>query len=151
VNDDPLAPTFQKEPWQPGSDGWFPYAYRDDQLPMVAMSNIKAYMREQLHRQDESVFQMNHIRNVIEKTEDKAQYASEANANVQTLFANIKSYFSKPEYQAALVNDLTDVYPAGSTQPRFRWNQLLPPTQYELELNARQGTPGGPVVFKEDM
>jgi|SRR5208337_2128915 len=150
VNDDTLAPTFQKATWQPGTSGWFSYAYRDDHLPMVVMSKIKDYMREQFNRQDESVFQMNHARNVVEKTEDKAQQANEAQSNIQTLFAQINSYFSRPEYQAVLVNDLTDTYPAGSSQPRFRVHQLDAPTQWERELNSRQTQQGGDTVFEDN-
>ena len=108
LNDEVLTPTFVKAPWQPGMAGWFSYSYRNDQLPMVAMSSIKAYMKEQLLRQDEAVFQMNHIRNVIEKTEDKAQYANESAIGIQNLFSQITSYFQKPEYQAVLVKDLSD-------------------------------------------
>ena len=94
---------------------------------------------------------MNHLRNLIEKTEDKAQEAKEAPADIQTLFAQINSLFNSPEYEAVLVKDTTDVYPVGSQQSRFRWNQLQPPTQYELEQNIRQNTPGGPVVFKDNV
>ena len=140
LNDEVLTPTFVKTPWQPGMAGWFSYSYRNDQLPMVAMSNIKTYMKEQLLRQDEAVFQMNHIRNVIEKTEDKAQYANEATAGIQTLFTQITSYFNKPEYQAVLVKDLSDQYPPGSGQARYRVNQLDAPTQWELEQNVRHNT-----------
>src|SRR5208283_2519239 len=75
LNDETLAPTFKKTVWKPGSQGAFDYPYRDDQLPMIAMSQIKDYMKEQFQRQDESVFAMNYLRNIIEKTEDKAEKA----------------------------------------------------------------------------
>jgi hypothetical protein len=113
-------------------------------------------MKEQLQRQDESVFAMNHIRNIIEKTEDKAEKAYQAmnatqfsnNAIVESIITRIKGYFGLPEYAAVLVNDQTDVYPAKTanglpgTQPRYRVNQLDIPTQWEVEqaTNAPAGT-----------
>ena len=140
LNDEQLAPTFHKEPWKPGPQGAFDYPYRDDQLPMIAMAQIKDYMKEQFQRQDDSVFQMNQLRNLIEKTEDKAQKTFMAmnptqfsNETVETLITRVNSYFSQPEYEAVLVNDQTDVYPEGTSQPRFRVHQLDAPTQWEIE------------------
>src|SRR5271157_5639605 len=131
LNDEKLAPTFNKAPWKPGPQGAFDYPYRDDQLPMIAMAQIKDYMKEQFQRQDDSVFQMNQLRNLIEKTEDKAEKALMAmnptqfsNDTVANLITRVTSYFSQPEYEAVLVNDQTDVYPTGTTQPRFRVHQL---------------------------
>jgi len=157
LNDELLTPTFQKKPWKPGPQGHFHYPYRDDQLPMVDMYQIKAYMKEQFQRQDESVFAMNHVRNLIEKTEDKAEKAYRAvnatqwsNETVETLISQINSYFGLPEYEAVLVNDQTDVYPTGTTQPRFRVHQLDIPTQWEFEqtTNAPAGT-GKSINLKE--
>lgn len=157
LNDEALAPTFKKAVWKPGPQGHFDYPYRDDQLPMVAMYQIKDYMKEQFQRQDESVFAMNQLRNIIEKTEDKAEKAYQAanagqyfDETVETLISRVNGYFSQPEYEAVLVNDQTDVYPAGSTQPRFRVNQLDVPTQWEVEqvFNAPAGS-GASVDTKE--
>lgn len=152
INDDKLAPTLQKQAWKPGPQGHLGYAWRDDHLPMVAMGKIKGYMREQLNRQDESVFHMNQLRNLIEKNEDKAQKAYYAlnhpDNSIAALITKINGYFSSPEYQAALVMDQSDVYPTGTTQPRFRVHQLDVPTQYEYEQFART-TPGGPINLKE--
>lgn len=149
LNNETLIPTFNKLTWKPGPNGWFGYLNRNDQLPMVAMSGIKGYMRDRLERQDEGVFTMNHIRNVIEKTEDKAQKANEAPGTIPTLFNKINSYFNQPEYGAVLVKDTTDVYPAGTSQPRFRIQQLDVPTQWEQEQGAHQLTQGGPTNTKE--
>lgn len=149
LNDESLTPTFKKVPWKPGSQGHFDYPYRDDQLPMVTMYQIKDYMKEQFQRQDESVFAMNQIRNLIEKTEDRAEKAFLAanptqfyDETVEGLISRVNSYFSQPEYEAVLVNDQTDVYPTGTTQPRFRVNQLDAPTQWEIEqvTSAPAGT-----------
>jgi hypothetical protein len=159
LNDEALAPTFKKEPWKPGSQGAFNYPYRDDQLPMVATYQIKDYMKEQFQRQDEGVFAMNYLRNIIEKAEDKAEKAYQAmnptqftdkDNTVESLITRINGYFSQPEYEAVLVNDQTDVYPAGTTQPRFRVHQLDIPTQWEIEqmTSAPAGT-GGSVDLKE--
>jgi len=154
-NDEKLAPTFQKPTWQPGSQGYFPYIWREDHLPMITMSQIKDYMREQLQRQDEAVFHMNHARNLIEKQEDKAQDANDAlnhpQHSVPLLLQQINSYFQQPEYDAVLVNDTGDTYPAGSSQPRFRVHQLDAPTQWELEQVYRPSTPGGSIVTKEEI
>jgi hypothetical protein len=149
VNDEQLAPTFNKLTWKPAPEGWFGYVNRNDQLPMAAMWRVKHFMRERLQRQDEGVFAMNHVRNVIEKTEDKAQGANEATTGISSLFSKINSYFNQPEYEAVLVKDTTDVYPAGTTQPRFRVAQLDAPTQWEREQAAHQLTQGGPTNTKE--
>ena len=153
LNDELLAPTFNKKPWKPGPQGQFDYPYRDDQLPMVAMSQIKDYMKEQFQRQDDSVFQMNHLRNIIEKTEDKAEKAFQAmnptqftNDTVGSLITRINGYFSLPEYEAVLVNDQTNVYPLKSTQPRFRVNQLDAPTQWEIEQITSAPAGSGPTI-----
>ena len=155
ANDEPLAPTFQKPTWQPGPQGYFSYVWREDHLPMVAMYQIKDYMREQLQRQDEAVFHMNHACNLVEKQEDKAQRAYEAlnhpQRSITQLFAQINTYFNKPEYDAVLVNDTSDVYPAGSTQPRFRVHQLDAPTQWEVEQMGRASAPGATVDVKQEI
>ena len=157
MNDDTLAPTFNKGVWQPGPQGHFYYPFRDDHGPMVAMSQIKDYMKDQFQRQDESVFQMNHLRNIIEKTEDRAEKAHLAttptqfyNQTVEALIAKVNGYFGLPEYAPVLVKDQTDVYPAGSGKPRYRVNQMDVPTQWEVEqsTNAPLGT-GDKVNVKE--
>jgi len=142
TNDEALTPTFLKDVWKPGPNGWFGYTFRNDHLPMVAMSGIKDYLKEPLQRQDDGVFQMNYIRSRIEKTEDSAQKMNEAQVGVQALLTKINGYFSKPEYQAALVDDQSDTYSGG---PRFRVNQLDAPTQWELEQRSRT-TSGGPLL-----
>src|SRR5208337_2573115 len=89
VNDEKLAATFAKAAWQPPTSGYTQYVNRDDQLPMVAMGQIKVFLKERLQRQDEAVFHMNHIRNIIEKTEDKAEYAADGASTVADLIAKI--------------------------------------------------------------
>jgi len=158
LNDELLAPTFQKAVWKPGPQGHFDYPYRDDQLPMIAMYQIKDYMKEQFQRQDESVFAMNYIRNIIEKTEDKAEKASQAvnstqfsNQTVENIITTINGYFGSPEYEAVLVNDQTDTYPEGSKQPRFRVNQLDIPTQWEVEQISEAPAGSGPAVDTKEI
>lgn len=157
VNDEVLAPTFNKQPWKPGPQGHFNYAFRDDHLPGVAVGQIKDYMKDQFQRQDEGVWAMNQMRNLIEKTEDKAEKAFLAlnptqwtNETIPTLINRINGYFGDANYEAVLVMDQTNVYPTGSTQPRFRVNQLDIPTQWEIEQNtmATAGT-GASVDDKE--
>lgn len=154
-NDEKLAPTFKKPTWQPGPQGYFNYAWHEDHLPMLIMAQIKDYMREQLQRQDESVFHMNHARNLIEKQEDKAEDAylalNHPTRSIPVLLQQINSYFSKPEYDAVLVNDTGDVYPAGTTQPRFRIHQLDAPTQWEIEQVNRASSPGAAVITQEEL
>jgi|SRR5271154_468376 len=158
LNDESLAPTFNKKPWKPGPQGNFNYPYRDDQLPMVAMSHIKDYSKEQFQRQDESVFAMNYLRNIIEKTEDKAEKAFLAmnptqfsNDTVENLITRINGYFSLPEYEAVLVNDQTDVYPDQTSQPRFRVHQLDIPTQWEIEQMSQSPAGAGPTVNTKEV
>jgi hypothetical protein len=156
LNDETLAPTFKKEVWKPGPQGHFDYPNRDDQLPMTAMYQIKDFMKEQFQRQDEGVFQMNHLRNIIEKTEDRAEKAFQAlnsqfsSETVENLITRINGYFNQPEYEAVLVNDQTNVYPVGTSKPKFRVHQLDIPTQWEFEqlTNAPKGS-GGSVDLKE--
>lgn len=137
-NDQKLTPSFQKAAWQPGPDGHFNFAYRNDHDPMVTVSQVKRVMQEQFQRDDEGVFFMNHIRTQIEKHEDAAQHANDAvNSsipdNVTQLLSLLDSYFARPEYQAVLVNDQTDTYGTGDNAgPRFRVHQFDEPTYWEL-------------------
>lgn len=154
-NDEVLNPTFDKNSWKPSENGHFSYTWREDHLPMVSMAQLKAYLQPQLQRQDEGVFAMNQVRNLIEKTEDKANFAKDAQTHpqrsIEALLTEINGYFAKPEYEAVLVNDQTDVYPTGSGNPRFRVHQLDAPTTWELELAGRVNSPGDPVNIKEDI
>jgi hypothetical protein len=72
MNDEPLEPRWDKKVWEADPDGHLLYTNRDDQLPSVCVSRIKDLFKEQLQRDDEGMFQMNHIRTLIEKAEDKA-------------------------------------------------------------------------------
>lgn len=149
-NDQKLATTFQKPAWQPGINGHFNYAYRDDHLPMVAVSKVKSLFKEQLQRDEEGVFFMNHVRNLIEKHEDKAQFADDATSdtnkeNLKTLLQNIDTYFGQPQYQAALVKDKSDLYKG---QPRFRVHQLDEPSQWELE-QVNHSAADAPIQIKQ--
>jgi hypothetical protein len=115
---------------------------------MVAMGQIKVYLKDRLQRQDEAVFHMNHTRNVIEKVEDKAQYQADAQTQIPNLISQINNYFTLPQYAPVLVKDQTDVYPTGSTTPRYRVHELDAPTIFELEQHGR-ALPGGSVDLKE--
>jgi hypothetical protein len=148
VNDEKLSPTFNKNAWQPPQTGYFQYVHRDDHLPMIAMGQVKAYLKERLQRQDDAVFQMNHLRNLIEKTEDKAENALDAPSAIADLISKINGYFALPQYSAVLVKDQSDVYPTGSTTPRYRVHELDPPTTFEQEQHGRV-LPGDPVDLKE--
>jgi hypothetical protein len=143
-NDEVLTPTFNKVEWQPGPEGHFVPLLRNDHIPMVTVSQIKQYYKEQLNRQDESVFHMNQLRNLIEKAEDKAQYANDAETMVPTLITQIESLFTQPQYQAVLVKDQTEQYKG---EPFFRVNLLDKPTQWELEQHNR-ATPNVPIDLK---
>lgn len=136
-NDQTLKPTFQKEAWQPGPQGHFPYAFRNDVLPGVTMSNIKGALQPQLQRDDEGMFWMNHVRTLIERMEDDAQYASTAAADVKQWMADIDRMFSLPEYAAVLVQDQTDQYKG---EPRFRVHQLDQPTAWEQAVASHGAT-----------
>lgn len=141
-NDQVLAPSFAKDAWQPGTDGYFGYINRNDQLPAATMSLVKERYQEQLQRDDEAVFFMNHLRNQIERLEDEAQFASTAIADVRQAMSEIDSMFSLPEYSAVLVKDQSDQYKG---EPRFRVTQLDAPTQWEKERASHSTT----IVLKE--
>jgi hypothetical protein len=145
--DEPLAPTFQKTAWLPGPQGhWVPNP-RNDHIPMVTISSIKAAMQPQFERDDEAVFHMNHLRTIIERNEDEAQYASEAPVEVQAAIKAVESLFSQPQYQAVLVDDMNAGNMYNGTTPYWRANALDAPTQWELEQASRT-TPGGPIQVK---
>lgn len=149
LNDEKLAPSFRKEAWKPGPHGHFAPRTEDDHLPMVTMSKIKARFREQLQRDDEAVFMMNQVRNLIEKEEDAAQYAYEimgdGEDNLKALLAKIDGYFGQVEYESILVDD-TRLYHG---QPYFRVHPFDEPTQWELE-RMNHSEPGAPIKLKED-
>jgi hypothetical protein len=130
VYDTPLKPRFDKATWEPSDKGHFFYKYRDDLLPSVTVGRIKEQYQEQLARDDEGMFQMNHIRTLIEKAEDRAQYAFDAPKYVATLRTDLDRYFGQPEFEAVLVNDKSDTY-KGS--PRYRTHQLNAPTPWEID------------------
>jgi hypothetical protein len=159
LNDQPLAPTFNKNLWKPGPHGHFSYPYDNDQIPMVAMGKIKKQFKEMLQRDEEAVFYMNQVRCLIEKNEDLAQYAHDftlpttntSNSSpdtLQPLLAKINSYFSKPEYVAVLVDDINKLYKG---QPYFRVNQSDTPTIWELEqMNHSDPSLNIPIAIKEE-
>ena len=132
----PLAPTFQKASWQPGALGHWVYASRNDHLPMVYVSDIKANMQAQFEFDDEAVFVMNHLRTVIERNEDEAQYASLGAAAVSEDLSQLESLFTQPQYQAVLVDDVnsSNMYKG---QPYYRVNALDGPTTWELEQHSK--------------
>lgn len=135
-NDEQLAPTFEKEAWQPGSDGHFVYSYRDDHVPAVMMSRLKRPFKEQLQRHDEAVFHMNLLRNQIERLEDLAQQQEDAKTKVPDLLTQVQNLFNRPEYQAVLVKDQSDLYKG---EPRYRVHQLDEPTAWEKEQRKHGG------------
>lgn len=143
-----LAPTFQKPAWKPGPYGHFSFSYGDDQIPMVMVGRIKTRMKEMLQRDEDAVYYMNQVRCLIEKHEDWAQYAhdfvqpsSSADTvnpeTLQTLLAKVNSYFSQPEYQTVLVDDINqgNWYKG---QPFGRVNQADTPTQWEARTGESQ-------------
>jgi hypothetical protein len=144
LNDDVLTPSFQKEAWQPGPNGHWAYAYRNDQIPAVLMTKVKTRFQMHLQRQDEGRFAMNHVRGMIEKQEDAAQYTFEAITKVPNWMSEIGSLFSKPEYEAVLVKDQSDQFQG---QPRFRVNQLDQPTAWEIYQHNRSNSTSDPIYL----
>lgn len=139
----PLAPTFSKPGWQPGAQGHFIGAPRNDHLPMVYVSDVKSHMQPQFEFDDDAVFLMNHLRTVIERNEDKAQAASEGQATVNEDIVQIENLFAQAQYQAVLVDDVnssnmyTGVNGNLPPQPYFRVNALDVPTTWELEQQSK--------------
>lgn len=144
-DDNPLAPTFKKAAWQPGPQGHWVQGPRNDHVPMVYVSDVKSYMQAQFEATDEAVFIMNHLRTLIERNEDEAQYASMGAAAVAADLQKIDSLFTQPQYQAVLVDDVNsaNLYKG---QPYFRTNPLDAPTTWELEQNSR--TTDGTISIK---
>ena len=95
----------------------------------VSYTHLDVYKRQ-------AMFFMNHLRTLIERNEDEAQYANEAAAAIKVDIANVESYFTQPQYQAVLVDDVNaaNMY---NGQPFFRVNPLDAPTQFELEQHGR--------------
>jgi hypothetical protein len=156
--DEALAPTFQKPVWAPGPYGHFNQAVSDDHLPMVMVGRIKKGMQDMFQRHDDAVYYMNQVRCLIEKHEDLAQYASDFAKspaggtqtnprNLAGLISKINSYFSKPEYQTVLVDDVnqSNMYEG---QPYTRVNNADPPTQWELE-QFNHSLPSDPIMLKD--
>jgi len=161
LNDQKLTTAFQKEAWKPGPYGHFNYAYRDDHIPMTVMTYLKQYLKPQFQRDDELWFWMNHVRTMIEKNEDNAQFANDAVTSstpttssfqmptITALLNSISNYFAQNQYQAVLVNDQTDTYGQGAANgPRFRVHQFDAPTEWELE-RMNHSTPQTPILIKE--
>jgi hypothetical protein len=138
-----LTPSFKKEAWAPGPDGHFLYPFQDDHAPMLTVSKVKERLQPQFQHDDEAVFQMNHIRLMIERAEDEAQYAKQASAEIPSLLQDIDGFFEKGQYETVLVKDKSDIYKDG---PRFRVHQLDEPTTWEKEQRNRGG---GASVLKE--
>lgn len=143
----PLAPTFQKTAWQPGPQGHWVQAARNDHLPMAFVNQIKGYLQPQFEFDDDAVFFMNHLRTLIERNEDEAQYASEIDSIIPTLLQQIASQFTQPEYQSVLVDDVnsSNMYKG---QPYFRVNALDAPTQWELEQHSKSPVGGSTVQLQ---
>jgi hypothetical protein len=148
-----LSPTFEKETWQPGKYGHFTYGVSEDHLPMVTMSKIKARYKEQLQRDEEAVFFMNHARHMVEVHEDAAQYAleftdSNNTENLNQLLSNIDHYFGQVEYQSVLVED-KDTKKFYKGEPYFRVHPFDPPTRWELE-QANHSDPDTEIMLKDE-
>lgn len=127
---EPMKPTFEKDAWKPGKDGHFTYQNRNDQVPSITVSRIKDRHLHMLQRDDEGMFWMNWLRNHIERHEDKANLHSEAPGVVASLRSELDAMFTKPEYQAVLVRNESELYKG---EPYFRVNPLDEPTIWEKE------------------
>jgi hypothetical protein len=150
LNDDPdkLKPTFLKPSWQPGPHGHWVPAPRNDHVPMVYVSSIKSYMQPQFEHDDEAVFLMNHLRTIIERNEDEAQYAIDATDgnnpfSVDNAIAKIENLFTQNAYQFVLVDDVnpanmyTGAKKTADPAPYGRVNALDAPTLWELEQHSK--------------
>ena len=133
-----LKPSFDKAPWEPGPQGHFPYAQRDDQQPAVIVQRIKERVKDQLQHDDEAVFWMNWLRVHIEKQEDQAQIAFEATTDIAALRAELDALFDSGSYDAVLVKDTNS----------FRVHQLDDPTTWEKEQFSYGSTENGKPSIK---
>lgn len=127
---EPLKTTFQKDEWKPGKEGHWAYQNRGDQVPAITVGRIKDRFQHMLQRDDEGMFWMNWLRNHIERHEDKANMHQEASGVVGKLRTELDTMFSKPEYQAVLVKNESELYKG---EPYFRVHPLDEPTIWEKE------------------
>lgn len=130
-----LAPTFQKDPWQPPADGHFLPTQRDDHGPSVAVSVIKDRLQYPMALDDEAVFRMNYVRTRIEFQEDLAQEAQDAPAEVEARMKDLDRFFADPHYRGVCVRDKTDLFKG---EPRFRVHPLDHPTPHEKQTASGQ-------------
>lgn len=144
--DTPLAPTFQKPSWQPGPSGHWVNNPKNDHIPMATVSGIKLSMQPQFEYMDESVFAMNHLRTLIERMEDEAQYASTASDSVAAALNQLDGLFQQSAYEAILVDD------SGTTgyqgQPFWRVSPLDAPTAWELQQHNHSANASSPINLK---
>jgi hypothetical protein len=101
----------------------------------VVVGELKDLYREQLKRDDEGMFQMGHVRTLIEKCEDNAQWAHEAKDTTAKLRAELDALFGSPSYQAVLVKK--------KDEGQFRTSQLDELTDREKKILS--GNPAGPI------
>jgi hypothetical protein len=118
-----LKPTFEKAAWSPTNH--FTYPNRDDMEPALAMATIKERYKEQLQHDDEAVFWMNWLHCQIERQEDLAQHAFEANDDITALQTDIDAMFNRASFDTVLVTNET----------RYRVSQFDDPTSWERTLS----------------
>jgi len=126
VSSSKQTPSFQKVTWQPQNQLHTPYTLPSDQIPAEYVSRMKAVYKEQLQVDEEAVFWMNWLRNNIEKQEDKAQIAHEANDTVKTYQGELNTCFNDPAYERVLIS--TD------NMTNFRWNLYQKLTDFEYKI-----------------
>lgn len=131
-NDTKMTPRWSKAPWSPGPKGHFPYTFQEDLPSSEVVSQIKELFREQLQRDDEGQFQMNNVRTMIEKAEDKATFSLEGKSQLKSLKEALDRMFDLPENEAILVKDKTATFEG---KPKFRVNPMDEPTPWEIASN----------------
>lgn len=140
--DTPQTPRWSKTPWQPGPNGHFPFEFKDDLLPAQTVSQIKDLFKEQLLRDDEAQFQMNHVRTLVEKAEDRAAWSNDGKEKLKVLMGTLDRCFGMSSYSSVLVKDKSDLYDGS---PRYRVSPMDEPTKWEREINSGSTT----IVDKE--
>jgi hypothetical protein len=128
-----MTPYWKKDVWQPGPGGNNRPSAGSDQASSVLVGEVKELLRDQLKRDDEAMFQMLHVRTLVEKFEDNAQYASTAPGDLKKLFAELHSMFGKPENQTILIDDKNDLYQG---KPRASLSVLDEPTPWEAFMTG---------------
>jgi len=124
--DSSITPTFNKALFEEPQGGQQFVQDVDDRWPAKIVSEIKNNLIDIFKDRDDLIFQLNNVKLMIEKNEDKAQFYDDADTKLNTLIAELEKLFNDPYYDQALISD--------SNSTRFRVNSLQDKTDFEKSI-----------------